>query len=51
MTLMEFAEILRGLWLVWMMLFFSGIVAWAFWPGNRARFEEDGRIPFREDRA
>ncbi|TFZ07833.1 cbb3-type cytochrome oxidase subunit 3 [Ramlibacter humi] len=28
---------------------FIGILAWAFARGNRARFEEDGRIPFQQD--
>jgi cytochrome c oxidase cbb3-type subunit 4 len=30
-------------------LFFLAILAYAFWPRNRARFEEAARIPLRED--
>lgn len=28
---------------------FAAIVAWAYWPKHRARFEADGRIPLRDD--
>ena len=31
------------------MLLFLGIVAWAFWPRNKERFERDAAIPFRDD--
>ncbi len=29
---------------------FVGIIAWAYWPKHRARFEADGHIPLRDDR-
>ncbi|MBM3951620.1 MAG: cbb3-type cytochrome c oxidase subunit 3 [Rhodospirillales bacterium] len=32
-----------------MIVSFGAVVAWAYWPANRRRFEEDGRIPFKED--
>jgi len=38
-------EFLRSLWVVWLMSSFLGIVGWAFWPRNRARFEALGRLP------
>lgn len=38
-------ELLRSLWVVWLMGIFLGIVAWAFWPRNRSRFEAHGRLP------
>jgi|YNPMSStandDraft_1061717.scaffolds.fasta_scaffold01464_2 cytochrome c oxidase cbb3-type subunit 4 len=37
--------LLRQAWLLWFVLLFVGIVAWAFWPGNRRRLEAHGRIP------
>ena len=40
---------LRSLWLLWLMLLFIGIVAWAFWPGRRRRMESHGRIPREDD--
>ncbi|MCU0987779.1 MAG: cbb3-type cytochrome c oxidase subunit 3 [Acetobacteraceae bacterium] len=42
--------LLRQLWVLWFTLLFAGIVAWAFWPGNKARFEARGRIPLDDDR-
>ena len=29
-------------------LAFGGLLAWVFWPSNRQRFEDYGRIPFAE---
>lgn len=29
--------------LVWFFLLFVGIVVWAFWPGNKQRFEKEGQ--------
>ena len=28
---------------------FGAIVAWAYWPKHRKRFEADGYIPLRDD--
>lgn len=42
-------ETLRGLGTLFLMIAFLGLCAWAFWPGNRRRFEEDALLPFRED--
>jgi len=28
---------------------FLGIAGWAYWRGNRARFDEAARIPFDQD--
>jgi cytochrome c oxidase cbb3-type subunit 4 len=39
----------RPLWVVWLMLIFVGIVAWAYWPGRKKSMEDHGRIPFRDD--
>jgi cytochrome c oxidase cbb3-type subunit IV len=37
----------------WGLIFFGvifiGVVVYAFWPSRRKRFEQDARIPFRED--
>lgn len=41
--------LLRELWLVWFMLLFVGIVAWAFWPGRRRKLQEHANIPLRDD--
>lgn len=49
MDLAELYETVRSLWVVWLMLLFLGIVFWAFRPKNKKRFEEDARIPFKDD--
>ena len=49
MSLADIAGLLRGFWVVWLMLIFLGIAAWAFWPRNRKRFERDAEIPLRDD--
>jgi cytochrome c oxidase cbb3-type subunit 4 len=49
---MNWTELVLGLapyWMMGMIVSFGAVVAWAYWPGNRRRFEEDGRIPFKED--
>ena len=43
------AEFLRSIWVVWLGALFIGIVIWAMWPGNRTRFERQGRIPLDDD--
>ncbi len=45
----ELVELLRSLWVVWLMALFIGIAVWAFWPRNRKRFERYGEIPLRDD--
>ncbi|MET4701864.1 cytochrome c oxidase cbb3-type subunit 4 [Constrictibacter sp. MBR-5] len=50
MSLAELSELARSFWVVWMMLIFLGIAAWAFWPRNAKRFERDAEIPLRDDR-
>lgn len=37
------------LWPLWGMLLFLGIVGWAFWPSNKAKFESHGHIPLDDD--
>lgn len=50
MTWESFYAFMSSLWVVWFVLLFSGIVAWAMWPSRRARFEDNARIPLRGDR-
>ena len=39
----------RSLWVLWLMILFLGVVFWAFRPKNRKRFEDYGKIPFRDE--
>lgn len=43
------SALMREIWVVWLMLAFVGIVAWAFRPGSRDRLEPHGAIPLRND--
>lgn len=39
-----------GHWgLIFFGVIFLGAVAYAFWPSRQQQFEQDARIPFRED--
>ena len=49
MTLTDIYETAQSLWLVWLIILFGLVVWWAYRPKNRKRFEEDARIPFRDD--
>jgi cbb3-type cytochrome oxidase subunit 3 len=35
---------------VWMMAVFVAIVAVTYWPGRKKKIEQQGRIPFEDDR-
>ena len=45
----EIYAVIRSLWVVWLLVLFVGIVAWAYWPSRKRRMEEDARIPLRDD--
>ncbi len=49
MDMAELYETVRSLWVVWLMLLFLGIVFWAFRSKNKKRFEDDARIPFKDE--
>jgi len=35
--------------LLFFIALFIGVVVYAFWPGNKKRFEEDAKIPLEKD--
>lgn len=35
---------------VFMTAVFGAVAIYAYWPGNRALIEQNGQIPFRDDR-
>jgi len=45
----EFMGFFRSLWVAWLMILFVGVVAWAYWPRNRGRFDEAAMIPLSDD--
>ncbi len=50
-TFKDAYDLLRPLWVVWLMLIFLGIVVWAYWPKRKAEMDDHAQIPFREDDA
>jgi cytochrome c oxidase cbb3-type subunit 4 len=40
---------LKQLWTVWLVLIFAGIAIYAFWPGNREKFDRAARMPLDDD--
>lgn len=49
MTLQDIYLWAREAWVIWMMLLFIGIIAWAFLPRNKDRLERNGMIPFKDE--
>jgi cytochrome c oxidase cbb3-type subunit 4 len=48
-TMTEISAFLRQFWGLWLMIFFLGIIVWAYRPKNKDRFNEDAMIPLRDD--
>jgi cytochrome c oxidase cbb3-type subunit 4 len=48
-TMTEISAFLRQFWGLWLMIFFLGIIVWAYRPKNKDRFDEDAMIPLRDD--
>jgi cytochrome c oxidase cbb3-type subunit IV len=49
MTYEQVASISQVAALLLFVALFAGVLAYAFWPGNKKRFEEDAKIPLRRD--
>jgi cytochrome c oxidase cbb3-type subunit 4 len=49
MDLSWLAEQVRGLWGVWLIILFGFVVWWAYRPKNKKRFEQDAKIPFKDE--
>lgn len=45
-TLLQFSKQFA---LVWFFLIFLGVVVWAYWPGHKQRFEEEGNRMLEDD--
>jgi cytochrome c oxidase cbb3-type subunit 4 len=35
--------------LIYFMILFAGVLLYAFWPGNKKKFDEAARLPLKED--
>ncbi len=49
MDLTQLGAMLHAYWTVWLVMVFIGIIVYAMWPGNRAKFEHAGRIPLDDE--
>ena len=49
MSLHALYQVVAQLWVVWLVLLFAGIVAWAYLPRNRKKMIDNGNIPLRDD--
>ncbi|MBF0126330.1 MAG: cbb3-type cytochrome c oxidase subunit 3 [Magnetococcales bacterium] len=47
----QLASFSRQFALVWFFVLFVAILVWAFWPGNKKRFEREGQKILEEDDA
>ena len=50
MSFDDIYQLLRSLWLVWLVLLFLGVVAWVMWPRRKKELEDQAKIPFKDDR-
>jgi len=42
-------NVVRGVITALSLVCFIGVVAWAFWPGRKKRFDEAANLPFADD--
>lgn len=45
----EIASLSGTLGLIFFILLFAGVLAYALWPGNKRKFDDAARIPLKED--
>jgi cytochrome c oxidase cbb3-type subunit IV len=49
MTYEQVASISQVLALLFFVALFAGVLVYAFWPGNKKRFEQAARLPLEKD--
>ena len=49
MTYEQVASITQVAALIFFIVLFAGVVVYAFWPGNKKRFEQAARLPLEKD--
>ena len=49
MTYEQVASITQVAALLFFVALFAGVLIYAFWPGNKKRFEEAARVPLEKD--
>ncbi len=51
MTYEQVASISQVVALLFFVALFAAVLVYAFWPGNKKRFEEAAKLPFEQDDA
>jgi len=49
MEVMPYFSFLQSVWVVWVVVLFSGIVVWAYWPKNKGTFNSHAQMALRDD--
>ncbi len=49
MSYEEFRYLADTWGLVYLVIMFAGVLAYALWPGNKRKFDEAARIPLEDD--
>lgn len=49
MTYADIVSFAASYGLIYFMLLFAGVLVYAFWPGNKKKFDEAARLPLEED--
>jgi cytochrome c oxidase cbb3-type subunit IV len=49
MSYEQVASVSQVVALIFFVLLFAGVLLYAFWPGNKKRFEEAARLPLEKD--
>jgi cytochrome c oxidase cbb3-type subunit 4 len=49
MTYEQVASITQIAALIFFIILFAGVLIYAFWPGNKKRFEDAARLPLEKD--
>ena len=45
----DFYDVIKQLWVVWLLLLFAGIIVWVYLPRNRKKMKDAASIPLRDD--
>ncbi|MBY0338417.1 MAG: cbb3-type cytochrome c oxidase subunit 3 [Acetobacteraceae bacterium] len=45
----DWQPVFTSLWVIWFFVLFGGILVWILRPSQRAKWQERGSIPFRDD--
>ncbi len=48
-TLIQHYPVLKQIWIIWSVLLFIGIVAWALWPSRSKEMERLAKLPLEKD--